>query len=471
MDRSHLNRLACVAIGCAIFTTTTALAQERAERTAQREVARREAALPQGNEALVRAKAAMAERNYTVAFEEYRTAVAYLPDAVVSGGAHDEAVGGFCKAGVKLAEAKIAAGKYGDAEAICREILSDRYDSNCRAAQELLAHLETPGYFNHTMGPKFIAKVEEVKTLLTDAEGFYKSGRYDLAMKRYEQVLNLDPYNVAARRGQEKIDNTKYHYGEEAYNETRARSMWQVEHGWENPVRNYSQGASAGVDTTQKELTGTARIANKLNTIIIPKIEFRDASIREAIDFIRQQAAANDPTSDGHRGVDIVLRLTAIGGRAPEPTTATVVQPIAPLPSAAGPTEVVAPVQQIAPPIAQPAAPVVPPGEARITITLNQIPLGEALRYIASQAGLKVKIEPYAVSIIPLSEMTNDLLTKQYRVPPGFIAGTLTPTGTALNQPATSAAKGVHNTGTGKDTQESTGGRLLVNREGAKEFL
>ena len=113
MDRSHLNRLACVAIGCAIFTTTTALAQERAERTAQREVARREAALPQGNEALVRAKAAMAERNYTVAFEEYRTAVAYLPDAVVSGGAHDEAVGGFCKAGVKLAEAKIAAGKYG----------------------------------------------------------------------------------------------------------------------------------------------------------------------------------------------------------------------------------------------------------------------------------------------------------------------------------------------------------------------
>jgi general secretion pathway protein D len=109
--------------------------------------------------------------------------------------------------------------------------------------------------------------------------------------------------------------------------------------------------------------------------------------------------------------------------------------------------------------------------EARITITLNQIPLGEALRYIASQAGLKVKIEPYAVSIIPLSEMTNDLLTKQYRVPPGFIAGTLSPTGTALNQPATSAAKGVHNTGTGKDTQESTGGRLLVNREGAKEFL
>src|SRR5437764_692607 len=320
---------------------------------AEREIQRRQTAIPQGEAALVRGKAAMQAKNFTLAHEEFRTAVTYLPDAVVSGKAHDKAVEGFCKRGVALAEQRIAEGKYAEAEAILGEILSDRYDPNCRPAAELLAHLQQPGYFNKTMTPKFIAKVEEVKRLLTEADGYYQSGRYDLAFKRYDQVLNLDPYNVAARRGQEKIDNTKYHYGEEAYNETRARSMWQVEHGWENPVRNYSQGASAGVDTTQKELTGTARIANKLNTIIIPKIEFRDASIREAIDFIRQQAAANDPTSDGHRGVDVVLRLTAIGGRAPEPTTATVVQPIAPLPSAAGATEVVAPVQQIAPPIAQ----------------------------------------------------------------------------------------------------------------------
>ena len=60
--------------------------------------------------------------------------------------------------------------------------------------------------------------------------------------------------------------------------------------------------------------------------------------------------------------------------------------------------------------------------EARITITLNQIPLGEALRYIASQAGLKVKVEPYAVSIIPINEQSADLFTKEYRVPPASSA-------------------------------------------------
>jgi general secretion pathway protein D len=117
------------------------------------------------------------------------------------------------------------------------------------------------------------------------------------------------------------------------------------------------------------------------------------------------------------------------------------------------------------------SAPSINPAEARITITLNQIPLGEALRYIASQAGLKVKIEPYAVSIIPISELSNDLLTKQYRVPPGFISGSLNASGSALNQPSGNAKTAAQTTGTAKDTQESTGGRLLVNREGAKEFL
>ena len=60
------------------------------------------------------------------------------------------------------------------------------------------------------------------------------------------------------------------------------------------------------------------------------------------------------------------------------------------------------------------------------------------MRYIASQAGLKVKIEPYAVSIIPISEQSADLLTKEYRVPPGFISSTVNVGVSALNQgPAT----------------------------------
>jgi len=126
---------------------------------ADREIQRRQSAIPQGEAALARGKAAMEAKNFTLAHEEYRTAVTYLPDAVVSGTAHDKAVEGFCKSGVTLAEQRIAEGRYGEAEAILREILSDRYDPNCRPAMALLTHLQQPGYFNKTMGPKFIAKV------------------------------------------------------------------------------------------------------------------------------------------------------------------------------------------------------------------------------------------------------------------------------------------------------------------------
>src|SRR5437879_2506061 len=164
-----------------IFCLTAAA--QTVERISQREVARRKAALSHGEEALARGKLAMKEKNFTLAHEEFRTAVNALPDAVVSGKAHDEAVDGFCESGIKLAQQKIAEGKYEEAESILREILTERYKPNCRPAAELLAHLQQPGYFNRTMGPKFIAKVEEVKSLLSDADGYYASGRYDMALK------------------------------------------------------------------------------------------------------------------------------------------------------------------------------------------------------------------------------------------------------------------------------------------------
>src|SRR5205814_2260514 len=132
----------------------------------------------------------------------------------------------------------------------------------------------------------------------------------------------------------------------------------------------------------------------------------------------------------------------------------------------------------VAPALVSAAA--ISPGNARITISLSQIPLGEALRYIASQAGLKVKVEPYAISIIPMSEQSNDLITKEYRVPPGFISTTInvgpsalsnTPSGGKGSQSAATKQSVSAPQGTAKDTVESTGGSQLVSRENAKDFL
>ncbi len=377
----------------------------------------------------------------------------------MSGKAHDEAVEGFCKSGVMLAQTRITQADYAGAEAILTEVLSDRYDPKYRGAQLLYAQLRQPGYFSkagsRTVTDKadrrtevvaetdcsgyaalpFPQRVEQVKQWLADADSFYQSGRYDLAMKRYDQVLCLDPYNTAARKGQEKIDNTKYQYGEEAYDETRARQLWKVEKAWEEPVRKYGAIGRPAAIGGPRELGGTALVTKKLSSIIIPNIEFRDATIREEIDVLREQAAENDTGPEGQRGVNIVLRLVPLGQIAPPSMP---VQPVAPPNGTATPPPAGAPAgpppllgQANAPGQAGPGgtplpAPPAGPAGARITVTLDNIPLGEALRYIAAQAGLKVKVEPYAVSVIPLTEQSNDLVTKRYHVPPEFFGGRLT---------------------------------------------
>src|SRR5207245_9583894 len=140
-SRISLSLVVISTLAVLLFSLGTSNAQN-AEKIAQRELERRQAALPRGEEALVRGKSAMQAKNFTLAHEEFRTAVNLLPDAVTSGKAHDEAVDGFCKGGVNLAENRIAEGKYADAEFILRECLDDRYDPNCRLAAELLAHLQ-----------------------------------------------------------------------------------------------------------------------------------------------------------------------------------------------------------------------------------------------------------------------------------------------------------------------------------------
>ena len=101
-------------------------------------------------------------------------------------------------------------------------------------------------------------------------------------------------------------------------------------------------------------MRGTAQMTNRLNSIIIPHIEFRDTTIREAIDFLREQAAENDPSG---QGVNIVLRLVPLG-QVSGPST-----PVLPPPTGAGTPVPGAPAQapQAGAP-AQGAAPGGPPG-------------------------------------------------------------------------------------------------------------
>ncbi|HKR53795.1 MAG TPA: hypothetical protein VJR93_05555, partial [Chthoniobacterales bacterium] len=83
---------------------------------ADREAARRQARVPHGEEIVARAQSELNAKQYQLAHDDFRTALHYLPGSAASGKSYSTALDGFCESGVKLAEQRIAEGKYEEAE-------------------------------------------------------------------------------------------------------------------------------------------------------------------------------------------------------------------------------------------------------------------------------------------------------------------------------------------------------------------
>ena len=117
---------------------------------------------------------------------------------------------------------------------------------------------------------------------------------------------------------------------------------------------------------------------HKMDTLVIPHVDLQDKPLTDAIEFLREEARRLDTGPEETRGINIFLKLPAVKSGE-----------------------------------ASPAA-------ALIHLTMDGPTLREALAAVAMQAGMKVKVEPYAVSIVPVSENTERLFTAEAEVPPGF---------------------------------------------------
>jgi general secretion pathway protein D len=377
--------------------------------TAQREIVRRQQDILDAERQLQIGDRAMASKDYQAAYEAYMLAVDEIGSGSAVVGQRNEALAKFSQAAIAYAEALIDQGRYSDAEKVAKTILLPQYNPTYRPAVTLLSHLEQPDYYNKTVTPAFAQQREDVSKLLVEAEGFYSRGSYDLATKRYEQVLNIDKYNIAARNGLEKVSNAKQKYDHEAYNETRARMLWQVTRGWETPVRRFAGGKDTISTQSRSDSSQTEAIAAKLNRIIVPHISLQDTTIREAVERLRQMSRSLDTLEPdpAKKGVNIFLKLASANPSAGAlPIGGDILPPPADATAAPG-----------AAPAAAPAA----TEDTQVTLSLDNVPLYEVLRYLASLSGLKIKIDPVAVSIVPLSDVSSELVTKEYKVPPTFI--------------------------------------------------
>lgn len=115
----------------------------------------------------------------------------------------------------------------------------------------------------------------------------------------------------------------------------------------------------------------------KARALVLPKVEFREATLAEMLAFFREQAAAADTAAGaGKRGVEIAL----------DPAVES-------------------------------------SGAARISLSLREVPLSEALGYVASLVGLEVAAEPNALILrSPKGASNLKLVTVEYRLTPGQVA-------------------------------------------------
>lgn len=355
---------------------------------------------------LAKAQEDLAANDFESAFALSKSACDALPGGGnATAGLHAEALSTFSNAALCLAKQRISEGRFEDAELVVKAAIDRPYNSTQPKLLALRKQLGDPDQFNRTMTPGFIAKVEEVKQLLNEAQGLYASGRFDAAFKDYEKVLNLDPENVSARLGMEQVNKQRSDYAGTAYNERRSQMIGDVARAWELPVPKYDTGASTIVEQEPLEIRGISSITRKLQVIRIPQLTLTDEPIRDAVDKLQKYSVKYDSTETdpSKKGVNIVLKVDS----AKESSDGT-----------------------------------------RINLSLNDIPLGEALKYVTSAASLHYKVEPYAVAIVPLSESSEILLTKEYKVPPGFIYSA--PADSSPSSPGATRASGGGDTTVGK---------------------
>ena len=407
---------------------------------------RREAALQKASSDLGQARKAMADRDYESALKLYQSILGSIESSPKTERMQNEARDGFRDSSIELAKVRITEGRYATSEQILNNLL--KIEPGCRAALRIKEQLSTPGYYNKTITPTFRADIEQVKQWLSDAQGFYDSGRYDLAMKRTDQILGKDPYNIAARKLQEKVSEAMTHFGQESYNEARARALSKVDRLWSSPVRRFGAAATAAPTTQKIESSNIEKLRRKLNDIIIPEIQFTDKPLKVIAEALSELSKESDKSNDDKKGVVIIVQFPDELGAAPA------------APAAAAPgTNLLA--------LSAPAADSGAASGKTVSIPrLTGFKLIDILNAVTAQSSTKLNITDSYVAIVPLSVRTDNVVPKTWPVSPWFFNSA-----PKIDADLSSSGGGLGNLGGSKTLGGGATPKTGRSRIDAKEYL
>ena len=374
-DKVKLNRKALLLLAASACAPALVLAGDSPgglSGIAEREISRRMARMEDARQAIEKGDQAYAAGDYEAALGFYKAALDSLPDAPMTAEWRAIAQAKVADASVELAKQRAANGRYQEAHELVDGALAAV--PGHKQATILKKRLGDPDRYPPALTPDHVASVEKVTRELQMGASARDLGQMDNALKHYEDALRVDPYNVAARRGMEGVEQDKSNYFDAAYDHTRARMLNEVTKAWETsvPVAVQAPGGLTG----PVSVDGSKYLSEKMKRIIVPQVQFSGATIEEALEYLRIKSRDLDDleTDPSKKGVNIILRQ----GDAP--------------------------------------------ATAAITLDLKDVPLEEALRYVTELAQMKVKVEPFAVLVVPTTEDVTNQYTRIFRVRPDFLS-------------------------------------------------
>jgi len=360
-------------------TATTAPAKMSSSDVAQirrEEIVRRQELVYRADETLGAARKAEVATQYPEARKDYLFCAEAYGSISRASASYATAAEGLTRVDFQLYDDALKIGDTARAKLLMDEVI--KYNPNNKLANEKLAAInnalanpnDTTLLGNPAVTPGLVNKVNELQQLFAEAEQFRRTGQWDEAQARLKRILGIDPYNIAATKELERIDAEKYQYDEHARLQTRDERLRQVEERWYEPINNDNATSSAQAGQPALLRNTNFGLDEKLKNIFL-SIDYTNTTIEEATNGLSIESKRLDPD---HKGVNFII----------QPEASSTAKPV--------------------------------------TITLNNVPLGEALRYICQLANVKYKVQDYAISIIPFTAATDDLISRTFNVQPNFVS-------------------------------------------------
>ena len=353
----------------------------------QREIDRRREATFRLNENLDLAERLYQAGEWEHAQAKFRLVMQQTDPQTTTSGFYHRARTGVAKSLAAQALAQEKEGKTVEAAGLMKQA-ADLDPTNSLVAKQAASMQEQAGRTSDPFGgnsavtAELVEKTKDIKRLLTLADQLIETGQYRSARQKLDDVLRIDPYNTAARKKIESVEQKRIQVAGKRYDASRVKAMTQVTEAWAPP-------APAHVDAKQTRATGTAgassaaEILRALSTIEIPELVFNEKPVRDAVEELQRLSEQNDPKK---KGINFVLRLP-------------------------------------------PPADGVDPEAATVSLELRNIKLQTALKYLCDQIRggekLRYDVENSAVLILPVTETGGELETRSYNLPPSLLANTV----------------------------------------------